>query len=390
MFSTGILQLLRGGLTCLALLSTSLIIFKYNDPILGVNNIPHIMDLFEGKWSLQREGTPYFTYNSNYKHQKYVYNQNERFDDIINNAAITHHNLNLINNDPDSIKHNHDVLILTVIDQFNPDYWNNLQELSYPHQNIELGIMVARQDNYEFTLQKLYDIVSAIQTSKNEEKFKKITILLEETISTSNQNIVKNEPLSKDPNLNLEIHKRKSMALMKNELLFATLSPDVSWILWLDGRVINTPISLIQDLTNHGKPILTTNILRRKDTGNGKDQDNFFHPETSNNWVNSQVSMNLFNNLSKNDIFIEGVSSKDTDRPLMTQFYDINSSPLTEMELDSVSTACTLVRSDIHRDGAMFPTFPFYNLIETEGFTKMARRLGYQAFGLPNYVIYMK
>lgn len=379
----------RGGLTCLVLLSTSLIIYKYNDPILGLTNVPHIMDLFQGQWSLEREGTPYFTYNSNFKRPKYEYNSDEKFDDINSNIAITHYNLNLINNDPDSIKYSHKVLILTVMDKFNAEYWSNLQDLSYPRKNIELGIMVSRQGDYETTLKKLYDIISTIQKGEKEEKFKKITILLEETASSSNKPIDDKEPSSTDPNLNLEIHKRKSMALMKNELLFATLGPEVSWILWLDGRVTKTPTSLIQDLTNHGKPILTTNILRRKDTGNDKDQDDFFHPDTLNNWVNSQVSVNMVSDLSKNDILIEGVSIKDTDRPLMRQFYDINSSPLTEMELDSVGTSCTLIRSDIHRDGAMFPSFPFYNLIETEGFTKMAKRLGYQAYGLPNYVIYM-
>lgn len=33
----------------------------------------------------------------------------------------------------------------------------------------------------------------------------------------------------------------------------------------------------------------------------------------------------------------------------------------------------------------MFPPFPFYHLIETEGFAKMAKRLGWKSSGLPNY-----
>ena len=46
-----------------------------------------------------------------------------------------------------------------------------------------------------------------------------------------------------------------------------------------------------------------------------------------------------------------------------------------------------LVKADVHRDGAMFPAFPFYHLIETEGFAKMAQRLGWHATGLPNYFV---
>lgn len=386
MLLTNIFQFIKGSLACLALISTSLMILKYNGPILKANNVPYLTDLLEGKWSLQREGTYYFTCNSNYKLPEYVYNQNENFDDIRNNVATSHHNLNLITNEPDSIKHNHKILILTVVIEFNQEYWNNLLQLNYPRQNIELGLMVSRQGNYESTLHKLYDIISTIQNSETKQKFKKITILLEDTISTKNQNIPENtESLSKDQNLDLEIQKRIYMASMKNELLFSTLSPDASWILWLDNRVTKTPISLIQDLTIHRQSILTTNILR-----SGKARDNIFHPETSNSWAKSEVSMNLLKDLPPNDIVIEGVSSMDTHRHLMTHYSDPNSSPLTEMGLDSVSTACTLVKSEVHRDGAMFPTFPFYNLIETEGFSKMAKRLGYQAVGLPNYIIYMK
>lgn len=46
-----------------------------------------------------------------------------------------------------------------------------------------------------------------------------------------------------------------------------------------------------------------------------------------------------------------------------------------------------LVKAEVHRDGAMFPPFPFYHLIETEGFAKMAKRLGWKSHGLPNYFV---
>lgn len=35
----------------------------------------------------------------------------------------------------------------------------------------------------------------------------------------------------------------------------------------------------------------------------------------------------------------------------------------------------------------MFPPFPFYHLIETEGFARMAKRLGWKSHGLPNYYV---
>lgn len=46
-----------------------------------------------------------------------------------------------------------------------------------------------------------------------------------------------------------------------------------------------------------------------------------------------------------------------------------------------------MVKAGVHRDGATFPAFPFYHLLESEGFAKMARRLGYTCWGLPQYLV---
>ena len=66
---------------------------------------------------------------------------------------------------------------------------------------------------------------------------------------------------------------------------------------------------------------------------------------------------------------------------------DPNGDSKREIDLDGVGGTALLVKADVHRDGAMFPPFPFYHLIETEGFAKMAQRLGWRATGLPNYYV---
>lgn len=68
-------------------------------------------------------------------------------------------------------------------------------------------------------------------------------------------------------------------------------------------------------------------------------------------------------------------------------FIDVNGNPKHIIDLDGVGGTALLVKADVHRDGAMFPPFPFYHLIETEGFAKMARRLGWKSYGLPNYYV---
>lgn len=38
--------------------------------------------------------------------------------------------------------------------------------------------------------------------------------------------------------------------------------------------------------------------------------------------------------------------------------------------------------------GCNFPAYPFENQAETEGFGRMANRMGYEVVGLPNYVFF--
>jgi mannan polymerase complexes MNN9 subunit len=90
--------------------------------------------------------------------------------------------------------------------------------------------------------------------------------------------------------------------------------------------------------------------------------------------------------MSPDDILLEGYAEMATYRTLMAKMED-STEPGIEVLLDGVGGTALLVRADVHRDGAMFPPFPFYNLIETEGFAKMAKRLGWQATGLPHYKV---
>lgn len=75
------------------------------------------------------------------------------------------------------------------------------------------------------------------------------------------------------------------------------------------------------------------------------------------------------------------------EKQALTCTSDSGGDPREIVNLDGVGGTALLVKGDVHRDGAMFPPFPFYHLIETEGFAKMAKRLGWNSFGLPNYYV---
>lgn len=80
-----------------------------------------------------------------------------------------------------------------------------------------------------------------------------------------------------------------------------------------------------------------------------------------------------------------------------------------ELELDGIGGVNILVKADVHRSGMPiittllmkqatankldslginFPCYAFENQAETEGFAKMAKRAGYEVYGLPNYVVW--
>jgi len=54
------------------------------------------------------------------------------------------------------------------------------------------------------------------------------------------------------------------------------------------------------------------------------------------------------------------------------------------VKLHGVGGAMLLVRAELHREGLMFPTFPYKHRIETEGLAMLARDIGYQSWGMPN------
>lgn len=92
--------------------------------------------------------------------------------------------------------------------------------------------------------------------------------------------------------------------------------------------------------------------------------------------------------MGPDDILLEGYAELPTYRSLMAYMADTkNPRPNRIIDLDGVGGTALMVKADVHRDGAMFPPFPFFHLVETEGFARMAKRLGYTVHGLPDYFV---
>lgn len=149
---------------------------------------------------------------------------------------------------------------------------------------------------------------------------------------------------------------------------------------------METPPSLIQDLASHDKPVIVPNCFQRFINDEGKKDT---RPYDYNSWQDSKIASDLAANMPPDEILLEGYADVPTYRTLMAMTADKSESRNVKevIPLDGVGGTALLVKAEVHRDGAMFPPFAFYHLMETEGFAKMARRLGWGCWGLPNYFV---
>lgn len=290
---------------------------------------------------------------------------------------VTEYNLNNVTITSDPVGNRESVLILTPMSRFYPEYWDNLLKLSYPHELITLGFILPKTREGNAATAELQKQVIKTQKGAKGDRFGGVVILRQDfdPVLTSQDEAERHK-------LEHQKARRSVMARARNSLLFTTLGPTTSWVLWLDADIIETPPTIIQDLAFHNKPLIVPNCFQRftnPDTGKPDER-----PYDFNNWQDSETAQKLAAKMGPDEILLEGYAEMATYRALMA-YMETDGNAHTEVPIDGVGGAALLVRADVHRDGAMFPAFPFYHLIETEGFAKMAKRLGWEATGLPNY-----
>ncbi len=294
---------------------------------------------------------------------------------------VTRYNLNNVTITPNPLENRENILLLTPMARFYPAYWDNLLRLQYPHELITLGFILPKtKEGNEATKELQKRIAKTQKYGLEKDRFKSIIILREDIEPP----LASQDEGERHKMANQKI-RRSAMAKARNSLLFSTLGPSTSWILWLDADVIETPPTIIQDLAHHDKPVVAPNCFQRFWNAEKKEMDE--RPYDFNNWQDSPTAQELAKKMGPDEILLEGYAEMATFRTLMAYLSQENGVLDEEIPLDGVGGAALLVKADVHRDGAMFPAFSFYHLIETEGFAKMAKRLGWQAVGLPNYKV---
>jgi mannan polymerase complexes MNN9 subunit len=296
---------------------------------------------------------------------------------------VVHYHMTNLTTTSDPVANRETVLVLTPLAKFYQEYWDNLLKLSYPHELISLGFIIPKTKDGNAATAALQEQIQKTQQGTAKKRFASITILRQDTESPL---------ISQDEH---ERHKmenqkarRAAMSKARNSLLFTTLGPTTSWVLWLDSDIVETPHSLLQDLAAHDKPIIVPNCYQRYYNDDKKAMD--IRPYDYNSWQDSPTAQQLAAKMDNDDILLEGYAELATYRSLMAYMVDgpgADADKTKEVLLDGVGGTALLVKAEVHRDGAMFPPFSFYHLIETEGFAKMAARLGWKSYGLPNYFV---
>jgi hypothetical protein len=146
------------------------------------------------------------------------------------------------------------------------------------------------------------------------------------------------------------------LAKSRNHLLFQALR-DEDWVLWLDVDVIDFPAAILEALLAAGKEIVQPHCVVEP---GGRTFD----------W---------------NAWRYEGKQVRMDEMRSQGEF----------VKLDAVGGTMLLVRSDIHRDGLIFPPFPYSAAgarvpgiyFETEGLGLMANDMGYSCWGMPRLEI---
>ena len=155
----------------------------------------------------------------------------------------------------------------------------------------------------------------------------------------------------------VQLMRRSVLARSRNHLLFRALD-DVDWVLWLDVDVVEYPPDILLRLLAHGRSILTPNCVT---ASGGPSFDR-------NAW-------------------------RGPDHRVLSELRDEGEL----VELDTVGGTMLLIRADLHRDGLVFPAFPYGRAnprarpdmaeLETEGLGLMAHDMGHRCWGLPHLEI---
>lgn len=257
-----------------------------------------------------------------------------------------------------------------------PMFFAHLRNFTYPHHLIDLAFLVS--DSKDRTLPLLSQMLNDLQNDHDpKQPYGEISILEKDFGQKVNQDVESRHGFA------AQASRRKLMAQARNWLLSAALRPTHSWVYWRDVDVETAPFTILEDLMRHNKDVIVPNVWRPLPDWLGGEQ-----PYDLNSWQESETALALADTLDEDAVIVEGYAEYATWRPHLAYLRDPYGDPDMEMEIDGVGGVSILAKARVFRSGVHFPAFSFEKHAETEGFGKMAKRMGFSVVGLPHYTVW--
>lgn len=169
----------------------------------------------------------------------------------------------------------------------------------------------------------------------------------------------------------LQRKRRSAIAKVRNHLIYNGLDHSDDWALWLDADVVDYPADALLTLLAANADIAVPDCVIESG-GRSFDMNSFLEAgRATDAYYYKYVRDGLFQ-----------PKSNYIGRRHLHDLRYLNRVPLT-----GVGGTMLLVRAALHRAGLTFPEIPYKNLIETEGFGKIAVDCGIVPIGLPNLEI---
>jgi mannan polymerase II complex ANP1 subunit len=130
-----------------------------------------------------------------------------------------------------------------------PMFFSHLQNLTYPHNLIDLAFLVG--DSKDNTISLLTEKLEELQANPDPKKtFGEISVMEKDFGQKVNQDVESRHGFA------AQAGRRKSMAQARNWLLSAALRPTHSWVYWRDVDVETAPFTILEDLMRHNKDVI--------------------------------------------------------------------------------------------------------------------------------------
>jgi hypothetical protein len=237
-----------------------------------------------------------------------------------------------------------------------PGFLAAVDKLEIPKAHLKL--VFCEGDSSDDTYEKLVQLTNPLKSSYRE------IVLLQKHTGTNLDHARRWLPAA-------QRERRAGLARVRNYLIDHGLNATDDWALWIDVDVWSFPADIVAQLLAVKARIVTPNCVL-KPGGPSYDLNSFFSKPVGRN--------HQYYRMIKDGLF-----QPPSDYPFRLKLSDLRHSD--RVPLDSVGGTMLLVDAALHRGGLRFPELPYDDLIETEGFGRLAKHCGITPIGLPRVEI---